>query len=173
MELAGNIVSMFLIGLMSWQDFKTRSITAWLLPAIGICFLTGEISRVSGDVLFSNSAINCSLLAIQFFLLWIWISARNRKWINIVDTQIGLGDILLLVCLTPAFSPVNFFLFYTCGAMFALAVTLVYRRFSVARDVRIPLAGLLGVPLVLVCALRAFDPTLVLLTNDEWIFSIF
>ncbi|HTF05153.1 MAG TPA: hypothetical protein VK826_14090, partial [Bacteroidia bacterium] len=100
MELAGNIVSMFLIGLMSWQDFKTRSITAWLLPAIGVCFLIGEISCVSGDVLLSNSMINCSLLAVQFFLLWMWISARHKKWINIVDTQIGLGDILLLVCLT-------------------------------------------------------------------------
>jgi hypothetical protein len=172
MELAGNIVSVFLISLMSWQDFKTRSITAWLLPAIGICFLAGEISVLSTDVLFRNAMVNWTLLVLQFFLLWIWISARNGKWISIVDTQIGLGDILLLVCLAPAFSPVNFFLFYTCGAIFALAVALVYRKISVAHDSRIPLAGLLGLPLVLVCALRAFDPTLVLLTNDQWIINI-
>lgn len=171
MEIAGNIFSMVFIATMTWQDFKTRTIAAWLLPAIGICFLIGEASALSQNVLLSNSAINYTLLFIQFTTLWLWMSARKRKWINIIDTQIGLGDIVLLVCLAPAFSPFNFFLFYTLGAILAIAVHLILVTIRENHPQRIPLAGILGLPLIVLCLFRLFYPGLTTITNDLWIIN--
>lgn len=167
MEIAGNIFSMVFIATMTWQDFKTRTIAAWLLPAIGICFLVGEASVLSQHDLLRNSIVNFTLLIVQFTTLWLWMSARKRKWINIIDTQIGLGDILLLVCLAPAFSPFNFFLFYTSGAILAIAVHLVMVMIRKNHPERIPLAGILGLPLVAMCMLRLYNPGLITISSDE------
>lgn len=173
METTGNILSMLLIGAMSWQDFRTRSITAWLLPAIGLCFLLGEISVLSIDQLLENAKVNYVLLVLQFGVLWLWLCLRSRVFVNIINTHIGLGDVLLLFCLAPAFSPINFILFYTVGAVVAMIAHLIVRRRHNDTENKIALAGMLGLPLLLMCLIRLIEPTLIVLTSDDWIYVLF
>lgn len=173
METTGNILSMLLIGAMSWQDFRTRSITAWLLPAIGLCFLLGEVSVLSMDQLLENAKVNYILLLLQFSVLWLWICFRSRTFVNIINTHIGLGDILLLFCLAPAFSPVNFILFYTVGAVIAMTFQVIVKLRKNQSENKIALAGMLGLPLLLMCAIRLIEPRLIVLTSDDWIYGLF
>ena len=168
MEYAGNFLSMLFIGWMSVQDFRTRTITAWLLPTIGICLLVGEMSAISTSRLLENALVNYALLAMQFFLLWLWISLRNRRWINVLNTQIGLGDIFLLICIAPAFSPFNFFLFYTLGALAAIVIHLTMTMIDEKTQDRIPLAGILGIPLILMCVVRIIAPQNFVIASDVW-----
>ena len=170
MEAIGNIGSLLLLGWMSLQDFRTRSIQVWLLPAIILCMLLAVWpAQETGRALLSNFMVNAALLGIQFFLLWCVVSLRNRRWIKLVNTQIGLGDILLLVVLAPFFSPLNFFVFYVFGLVFALCVTLLVRSVHPQRWREIPLAGLLGLPLMVLCTLRLFYPDVISFTSDEWL----
>lgn len=170
MNAAGNIVTIALLACLAVQDFRSRSISAWLLPAIMIGMLLPPCSTQEVQLLvYPNFLVNFSLLLFQFVCLWLFVSVRSRKWTNIINTQVGTGDILLLVCLTPFFSPLNFFVLFTFAIIFALVSALLMRALSKARSEHIPFAGLFAIPLILLCALRIVFPQHILFSSDEWL----
>jgi hypothetical protein len=170
MNLIGNITAIAVLMCMMIQDFRSRSISAYLLPAIIVCMLIPPFSTAEyNNLLFPNFTCNIILLTVQFILLWLFVSLKNKQWTQIINTQIGLGDILLLVCLTPFFSPLNFFVLFVLAIVFSLIVTLLVRSVRGAKSDFIPFAGLLAVPLIILCALRIFFPVYVSFSSDDWL----
>lgn len=173
MNLAGNICSVLVLLCIAVQDFRTRSISAWLLPAIVITLLLAMSGAAEWKLwLYRNSVINLALLFMQFGCLWLFVSARNKKWTNIINTQIGTGDVLLLACLAPFFSPVNFFVLYTFSIVFALTVTLLLNAGRARKSDDVPFAGFIAVPLIVLCALRTVFPADVSFCSDEWVYAV-
>lgn len=174
MNVAGNICSLLVLFCIALQDFRTRTISAWLLPAIACALLLAMTDSTEWvDALYKNTLMNFSLLLVQFGGLWLFISARNRKWTNIINTQIGLGDVLLLVCLAPFFSPVNFFVLYTLSIVLALIVTLLINSIGKKKDDHIPFAGFMALPLMVLCLLRLVFPSVVHFCSDDWVYVVF
>jgi hypothetical protein len=173
MNAAGNICSIALLLCIALQDFRTRTISAWLLPAIAVALLLAMTESADWmSALCRNTFMNCALLIVQFAGLWLFVSARNRKWTNIINTQIGLGDVLLLLCLAPFFSPVNYFLLYTLSIVLALSVTLLLNAAGRKNNDHIPFAGFIAVPLGLLCGLRLAFPDVVHFCSDDWMYAV-
>jgi hypothetical protein len=120
-----------------WQDLRTRTVSAWLLPACGIALAVREYYSSDWHALLWNTAINVSLLLLQYLFIHVWLWIRHKRFTKIMDQHIGWGDAIFLLCIAPSFAPLNFCLFVTAGTLFSLLFTIVVRRTKAT----IPLAG--------------------------------
>jgi len=171
MERIGDILSIATLGWLSWQDFHTRRIVWWLLPLLAIARVLSAFGQTGVIAVGKNFLFNSGFLLLQFLLTWIWFSARLKKPATLVDRQIGSGDLLFLVCITPAFSPMNFIVFYSAAMIFSLLLALLLRRVKISTTEEIPLAGLLSLPLIGLCTWRLIDPHFNF-CNEEWMIRL-
>lgn len=141
------IVAIALLSAVIWQDLKTRSVAAWLLPACGMALAIREYYISDWNVLLLNTAINISLLLLQYLFIHAWLWMRHKRLTKVMDQHIGWGDVIFLVCIAPSFAPLNFCLFVTAGTLISLLFTVAARR----THSTIPLAGHLS--LFLSCGL--------------------
>ena|ERR1044072_1741049 len=171
MEYLAGITGIAALGILSWQDFRSRKIAWWLLPVIAGTLLADALKRNSAAETGKEFLFNIIFLCFQFLLVWIWFSIKNKKRSRIIDTQIGMGDILFMVCLALAFSPANFLVFYTLGMIFTLLATVFVRMIYSTVKSEIPLAGALAIPLIGLCCWRLFDPSKNFY-SDAWLMDL-
>lgn len=170
MEIVAVTGSVAVLAGIAIQDFRHRAFVWWLLPLLLAALLMLSLQQVTFQELWPSLLINIGFIGIQLLLLFLWFSLRERKLIRLIDTHIGLGDILLLACLAAAFSPANFILFVVGGLIFSLCIVLVYRSINRKASPLIPLAALLAVPMALcIAAVPLFD---INLHNDSWMLSL-
>ncbi|MCU0436190.1 MAG: hypothetical protein MUC87_22225 [Bacteroidia bacterium] len=153
------------------QDIRHRAFVWWLLPILLAGLLLMSLRMNSFEVVGMNFLFNLGFVVLQLCLLWIWFSLRERRWIKLIDTHIGLGDVLLLVCLGVAFSPVNFILFVVGGLLFSLLVVMIYRVLRREAFALIPLAALLALPMTLCCAASVCFG--INLHSDGWLLPVY
>lgn len=161
----------FLFCVIVFQDFKFRAISWFLLPLLAAVLFYKASTVLAYPIIFKYLVFNVSFLIIQFVGLTIYMSLRNKKIVNIIDSSIGLGDLLLLVVLCFAFSPANYILFYTCSSIFTLIGFVVYKLLSKMETIEIPLAGAQSCFLVLLIAFNFFFSP-VLFYSDDLVLSL-
>lgn len=147
------IIFCILLAVVSYQDFKDRAID-WFLPIllIGNALLL-HFQLLSGfqwTYIFANLAI----VFIQLFVLFIYFSIKSGNITNIVNRQLGLGDILFFIPLAALFSPLHFIAFFVVSLMLTLLSVVLLRFIKKIDNTRIPLAGAMSLVLIiwLVCA---------------------
>lgn len=172
MERIADSIGILTLGILSWQDFRSRQIAWWLLPVLAFVFFVVASSGNSVQEVGRGFAINMTFLCLQFLFVWVWFSVKQKKRSRLIDTHIGLGDVLFMICIAMAFSPANFIVFYILGMCMTLLVTIAVKLFRPGIGSEIPLAGALALPLMVLCLCRIFDPA-VNFYNDEWVSSFF
>lgn len=172
MERIADVLGIAMLGILSWQDFRTRRISGWLLPVLALVLFLSAFQKNSMQEIGIGFSLNLTFLCIQFLFVWIWFSLKQRKFSKLIDTQIGLGDILFMMCIALAFSPANFMLFYVAGMIGTLVVTILVRSAKPGHKSEIPLAGAIALPLIALCAWKIIDPS-ANFYNDEWLTRIF
>ncbi len=168
MERAGDILCIVALGWLSWQDFRTRRIAWWLLPVLAVALLAAGLQHTPGREIGKAFALNLAFLFVQLLLVWLWMAFREKKFSNLINTQIGLGDVLFMGCVALAFSTVNFLLFYTLGMVATLLIVVTVRLLRPHVNREIPLAGALALPLIALCSFRIADPGIDFY-SDEWL----
>ncbi len=93
---------------------------------------------------------------------------KNKRIVNIIDTYIGLGDVLFFAVMAAAFSPINFIVFYLVSTVLTLISFLVY-TFVKKQPGEIPLAGAMSIGMLLLMLLNAFMPSLNFYNDDFFI----
>jgi len=126
-----------------YQDVKDRTIhLIWfgliLLTTLSINYLKGNNWA---DPLFAML-----FLTINIGVLFLYVSFKNKKRINIFDNHLGLGDILFFVAIMPLFSLRNFVLYFILGMIVSMILHLFFNRFQ--KHLTIPLAGYLSLFLI-------------------------
>jgi hypothetical protein len=155
MLFIANILILLSLTVIAFQDFKQRQISWFLIPLA----LTGFVCKA---VFYQNNVVhdflfNASFILLQLICLTIYFSVKNKRFLNILDTYLGLGDILFLVVVCTVFSPVNFILFYLCSMILTLIGVLLYNSFATKRTADVPLAGsMAAILLVLVIVTIVF-----------------
>ena len=167
----GDILIVMTLMVLAWQDFRSRLISWWLIPVLLLAFILAGKEQVSWSGMGKYFLFNLTFLILQFVIVWIWISLRNRKPVRLINSQIGLGDILFLVCIAAAFSTVNFLFFYTASLIAVLLIAAVIRMFRSSEKMLIPLAGAIAVPMIVLILFRLFDPA-VNFYSEEWLLNI-
>jgi hypothetical protein len=153
--LATSLLSIILLALIAIQDFKDRSIYAWIPPLLFIAFFIRSFLVQGLDLTLSMTFINSAIIILQLAFLYFYFSIKNRKLYNIVDTQIGLGDIFFFFSIAPLFSVYNFLWFFTISLFFILITYLIILNKKSRYD-KIPLAGILSLFVVIALSVSFF-----------------
>lgn len=137
------------------QDFRERMISWLLVPVLFILFSVNGLLESSIKEVAAGFAINLAFIVLQLLVLTIYFSARKKKLVNIIDTLLGLGDVLLFIVLCAAFSPVNYFIFYLGSLLLTILGFGAYKALK-GRSTTIPLAGAMSIGMIILLCTRLF-----------------
>lgn len=152
-----------------YQDFKVRAIH-WFWLVIVFCSLTFKMTLESSwQIVLQNMSLNLLFLGMQLTLLFIYFSVRNKALTNIVDKDIGLGDVLFFVAICPGFSLLNYIVFLLAGFVVISTGYLILIAAGRTKAPQIPLAGLFSIGLII--ALITNQLKIINLTDDSYILS--
>ncbi len=140
-------------GIMIYQDTKYRHIHV-VLPVLvfGVVYYFNNTIIVFGDVLKSSI-----FLLLNFAVITIYFSIKNSRIINPFKNQIGIGDLVFLIGVTPLFSFRNYVLFFISGMFFALLMYTLFQKRYVLTG--IPLAGYLSLYIIVLMVPNMFINT--------------
>ncbi|MBX2828090.1 MAG: hypothetical protein KTR22_08000 [Flavobacteriaceae bacterium] len=141
--LAINILLCVFLGIIGFQDFKYRAIHFLLVILV---FAAGVSLLIFNAVPIAIFAVTLLFITLMVTLLWLYLSAKNGRWINPFKKYIGLGDVLFFFAVTPLFAVQNYLFFFTTGMVVALFLALLY--FRKKHQASIPLAGILAFYLI-------------------------
>ncbi|RYG54874.1 MAG: hypothetical protein EOO01_00215 [Chitinophagaceae bacterium] len=135
-----------------FQDWKLRKIHVALPVAIFILsfILVDGRHRLYTPVVLYNIAFFILLLGI----LTVYMSVRNRRFLNPFQNYFGLGDLLFFIAVSPLFFLQNYIIYIILSMVFALVLHLVFRK-AVKSDM-IPLAGFSSLLLIVVILKDSF-----------------
>ncbi len=136
-----NLSTILFLIIVFIQDIKQRLISAWLIPVLAVLLVIRAIGTITLPALVEFFIINFSFFFLQLFVLTLYVSVKNKKFVNIVNTHLGIGDILFIIIMCIVFSPVNFMFFYIACLLLTLIGVVVYNVKAKQREIEIPLAG--------------------------------
>jgi hypothetical protein len=145
-----NAFIILLLGLILYQDIKSRTIHFSLLIALTALFILYGLLNLPFVIYFKRCAFNLIFLSIQIILLTAYYYLKGKSFGSIINVMIGTGDIVLLIALVFAFSKINFVVFYLTGMIFSLLLWLLISFFSSQKKRLVPLAGLLSLYMILI-----------------------
>lgn len=152
------------------QDIKNRSINIYLL--IFCCILSvcsGLYSSFPMEWL-KNSGVNLAFIVLLLSGLTLYFTLSRKKFVNIVDSYLGLGDILFYTTIAFCLGSVNFFFYFNGSLILALISTLIMKPRSMSfATIKIPLvsyAVVFFIPFYVYVWYKQF------IYNDEWILQM-
>lgn len=137
------------------QDFRERMISWYLIPLLFLLFSWNALLNAPFKEVAFGFGVNLAFTAFQLLAITIYFSIKNKKPVNIINTWLGIGDVLLLATLCVAFSPVNYFVFYMGSLLLTIAGFAVYRLFK-GTSATIPLAGAMALVMIVCLCYQAF-----------------
>lgn len=158
MQLLIDIVLVVLLAIVVVQDLKQREISWLLIPFLLGVFLAKGFLLISFGELIRNSLLNVCFIVLQLLVLTVYISLKNKKIINVINSYLGLGDVLFFVVICVAFSSVNFILFYVMSLLFTLGGFIIYNLLATKTTKEIPLAGAMAMVMITLILLNQFMP---------------
>jgi len=137
--------SVLILNLLScvYQDVKDRTIHLIWFGLILI--ITSSINYLIGNN-WIDSLFALLFLIVNVSVLFLYISFKNKKKINIFESHLGLGDVLFFVAIIPLFSLRNFVLYFILGMIVSMIFHLLFNKFQ--KHLTIPLAGYLSLFLI-------------------------
>lgn len=144
------------LSVIAYQDFKYRAVSWYLFPLAFILLAVLQFQKYEMRVIGGNTGINLLLILIQFLLLGLYYSIKEKRIQIIPGSRIGLGDVLLLVVLCLGFSPMNFVVFIILALISGLLVTGIIHLIVKNPNPLIPLASYLGLAYIFIIVLEFF-----------------
>ncbi|NOQ74884.1 MAG: hypothetical protein GQ574_22915 [Crocinitomix sp.] len=131
------------------QDWKHRAISWVIFPLLlivaGLIFWTADLSKLT-------LVFNMVFLTIVIGCLFLYVSFKRGELTNIFKADLGLGDVLFLIAITPLFMDRNYILFFITGMIVSGLVHLAIAGGK--KNVKIPLAGYLALYII---GLKSFE----------------
>lgn len=125
-----------------YQDFKERAISAWTVPLIFAISIYLAWTNNLWQVWFLY--FNIIFIGIQLLGVSLYFSVKHRRWVNITQHYLGIGDIGFFVAISPLFAPVHFCLFFI-GALILILLGAAVYHLSIKKLKTIPLAGAMSI----------------------------
>lgn len=151
-----------LIGLLSiiiYQDFKSREISWFLIPLLFVAGIANALYHIELFEFTSYVGINLSIIILNLLGVTLFISLKEKKLKNIIDSYLGLGDVLFFLVLTTIFSPFNFILFFIGSILITSIVYVGVILFKQQKQTLIPLAGAMSLLLVIALVVQYIHPS--------------
>ncbi|MFH0894970.1 MAG: hypothetical protein V2A54_11105 [Bacteroidota bacterium] len=138
------LLVLILIGL-AIEDFRFRSVQIIFFPIfILITFLFG-LNKIELKELITASLFNLAILTIQFAILFLFLSLKEKRAVRLFRDYLGLGDVIFLAGISFLFSTVNFCIFITGSLVMLLLFNCILGLIKKNLNKRIPLLGQLAI----------------------------
>jgi hypothetical protein len=159
MLLTFSLVMIGILGAIAYQDFKFRAIAWPLFPLLACVVVSGNMFvNISGGPA-ASFFINLCFVVMQLFVITLYLSVKERRFVKIWHDHLGAGDILFFFILCLFFSPINFIVFYLGSLLTTVVAVIVFRFFSTSLT-RIPLAGIQSALLAILVVVKLFLPSI-------------
>jgi hypothetical protein len=169
--LVFKLLSLLLLIVIFWEDMRYRAVHWFLFPLLAVMLTSTYLTSHAGlNTLLINAVADISFLVLQFILITLYFSIRQKSMVNVFNSLIGWGDLLLLLTLCFYCSLLNFIGFYLLSLLLILAGWLGYRLVFSRDNKQIPLAGLQALLFAGIMAFSWFGSG-VNLTQDDWLLN--
>lgn len=162
-----SIPLLFALFLIAVQDFRQRAISWWLIP-LG---LLGSLVRLPllTDWTFAihDGIYNLTFVFFILLLVSLYYSIKQGCFQNIVNQQLGIGDLLFFLICTISFSFPFFVLFFIAGLITNLLGTILLMGIKRSQSVEIPLAGGMSVLFFILVVGQFIFPSLNFYKGDQ------
>lgn len=137
---------LFILFQITKQDFSERKISAFLVVLTGLLSIFIILISENFQLLLHQFSLNLIFIIIQLSFLGLYFRFRHPGQ-KLIDNNIGIGDILFLVSLTPLLPFLPFVFLY----IFSLLLAIIYyllKNFNSKTNSQtgIPLAGIMAIP---------------------------
>lgn len=133
-----------------YQDFKSRLISTWLIILFTVCNVGLYLITHSVYQFIENSIFCGSYFLFCYLILHLYFYLKTKKFQKILDTKIGLGDILIFLAIGICIEPIHLIFFFTGAFILSIIIFFLFLR----SKNYIPLVGLI-IPCYLVYILLA------------------
>jgi len=170
MLFAVKLVVMICLCVVAFQDFRHRAISWLLIPVLFFGFVFIALKTMEWDDYWRESLFNLCYILLVVVLLTVYLSLKNKKFVNIVNSFLGIADILFFAVLAVAFSPFNFEIFFLSSG---ILTSVIYGLLIYFKNVNpeVPLAGTMASMLLVVMILNFCLPNMNLHSDNFIIIS--
>ncbi|MCI5055092.1 MAG: prepilin peptidase [Flavobacteriales bacterium] len=149
-----------------YQDFKDRLISTFLFPLMLVLTFVYRQLIIDMNNIIWNLSINAILILI--LVLGIWVVNRYRKKDRLLDS-FGLGDIFILIAISPLIAYENFMIFIMMCAVLGILYYLVKTISNPQRQATVPFAGIVSGLVSIALFLELFD---LFSVYNPWIYHL-
>lgn len=137
MNITFFIVLLICLLILFFQDWKYRSIHIVfpILIFLSSYFIIQRENKLSHQIMLLNMCFFILILSI----LTMYMSLKNKHFLNPFQNYFGLGDLLFYIAITPLFNLRNYILFFILSMFFAICL-----QFALEKKMKqntVPLAG--------------------------------
>ncbi|HET6243898.1 MAG: hypothetical protein H0V01_04430 [Bacteroidetes bacterium] len=157
MSLFYDIMSISLLSIIAFQDFKYKAVSWMVFPALFLLFVLAALEQNTIGFIAEHFLLNMVFVLFQLLMVTVYFSIKSRKIINIERNYLGSGDILFFIVLAVSFSFLNFVFVYILSLIAVVAAYLFYRLFKKNTAEQIPLAGGMAVLLAFFYVLKIIN----------------
>lgn len=160
MELVLLISSIGILMILVVQDFKSRAISWFIIPLLFVVYTVKAILTIEVTELLIYFGINILMVFTNLLGVGVMVSLKEKKITNILNTYLGLGDILFFIVIAVVFSPLNFFIFFMGSVLVSSIVYGLMMLTNKKQQLPFPLAGAMSLLLVIASLLEYFNSSI-------------
>jgi hypothetical protein len=134
------LLTIVVLLIIVYDDLRYRSVRLFLFPALALLLAYGKIMSSLLSQVALYAVVNMFYVSMTLAVCYVYLIVRRK---GSLFAWIGMGDVLLLICLSMWFDPIQFIFFNTISITAALLIHLVLINYfkSLKIDHTIPLAG--------------------------------
>jgi len=164
-----HVASFVCLSMVAYQDFSERQIHWLLIPMCFALFISISTAQIGFSSSLKFLLWNLLFFSFQLLLLIVYFFMKHKRFVNLLDNYLGIGDILFILTLCSTLSPVNFLLFYFAVLVLTLFVHLVSLKAISNLKAEIPLAGVFAVSFMSLLFIHCVKQDFNLYNNDYFL----
>jgi cytochrome bd-type quinol oxidase subunit 2 len=135
--------------ILFFQDWKYRAIHVVLpiLIFLSSYFIIKQENKLSNKIMI----LNICFFILTLSILVIYMSLKNKCFLNPFQNYFGLGDLLFYISIAPLFNLKNYILFFILSMFFAICLQFTLRKNM--KHNTVPLAGFSALFLFIILAM--------------------
>ena len=129
--------------LVTYQDFRYRLISVWIIPALITLFVLFLWNADHFVFIKQHLLLNLSYLLILMMGIVLYSYLKFRSFTNPFDKLIGWGDILIILAFAFVFETKSFIIFITVSSILSLVLALGLKLLRPNKQIQFPYAGMM------------------------------
>lgn len=147
-----NFLAISCLGLIVYQDYKSREVYWFLFPLLGLLLSVLFFKMTTMPIVLISILLNTILISLVIILLYLYTKVVSKT--TFLNHSFGLGDVLFFYAFSLGFPSITFIILFTFSILFS---TLLYFSFKRKMTIEsVPLAGYMSLFLIFVLSYSLF-----------------